>query len=176
MRDVVAGPAGLVAVGSVCDGSPGGCQAAAWTSPDAQTWERAPDMPSAAGDLSSVVASTRAGYLATGPAACDGCQSLAFTSADGRSWQPQSFDGRHDFTTIASINDMLFAIAPDEPTTFWNSDDGQVWLQSTTTGGPTTGGGVTEWQLAASADTAVWLGSPEDRNEPAAWVSDRTFP
>ncbi len=137
MHDVVAGPAGLVAVGSVCDGSPGGCQPAAWTSADGSTWERAPDMPVAAGDLSSVVASTHAGYLAVGPSACDGCQALAFTSADGRSWAPQAFDRRHDFTTIASINDVLFAIATDQPTTVWASDDGQIWLQSAVTGGPT---------------------------------------
>jgi hypothetical protein len=176
MSDVVMGPQGLIAVGSVCDGTPAGCTAAAWTSPDGHTWEPAPDHPAAHGALTSVVASTRAGYLAAGPTLCDGCQALAFTSADGRSWEPQSFDGRHDFTTITSINGMLFAIVPDQPTIVWASDDGQIWLQSSVTGGPTTGGGVTEWQLAASPDTAVWLGSPSDSSQPAAWVSDRTFP
>ena len=104
-------------------------------------------------------------------AACDGCQALAFTSFDGRSWAPQTFDGRHDFTTVAAIDDMLLAIAADEPTTVWTSDDGVVWLQSAVAGGPTTGG-VSDWRLAATPDTAVWLGSTAASDVPEAWVSE----
>ena len=170
MFDVISGPAGLVAVGSVCNVPPAGCQPAVWTSADGTTWERSSDMPDAAGVLGSVAASS-AGYLAVGTAACDACQALAFTSFDGQSWAPQSFDRRHDFTTVAAIGDMLFAIAAAEPTTVWTSDDGEVWLQSGVAGGPTTGGG-SEWHLAATPDTAVWLGSTAASDLPEAWVSE----
>ena len=162
MRDVVAGPAGLVAVGTVCDGSTGRLSAAAWTSTDGSAWERAPDHARRHGDLTSVVASTRAGYLAAGPSACaTGASRSRTPRPTGAAGSRSRSIGSTTSRPIASINDMLFAIVPDQPTTVWTSDDGQVWLQSAVHGGPTTGVGVTEWQLASSSDTAVWLGSPD---------------
>lgn len=173
MHDVVAGPAGLVAVGSVCDGSPNGCQPASWTSTDGHTWERAPDMLTAPGALTSVVASPSA-YVATGLAKCDGCSTIALTSTDGRSWGVQEFDHLGHFNSLAAIGDRLFAISSDPSMAVWTSKDGTDWLPSAVVGGPTTGAGVATWHVAGTPDTAVWLGSPEDRTQPAVWVSVRT--
>ena len=80
------------------------------------------------------------------------------------------------FDSLATIGDSLFAISSDPSMAVWTSVDGIDWLPSAVVGGPTTGIGVTQWHLASSADTAVWLGSPEDKAQPAAWVSERTVP
>ena len=91
MSDVVAGPGGLVAVGSVCAADPGAwdpvpCSPMAWTSTDGITWERATAMQ-AADDQAVIdaglteVAASDDRYVAAGG-------SWVLTSTDGRTWSP----------------------------------------------------------------------------------------
>ena len=90
MTDVVAGPAGLVAVGSVCTAEPVGCRPMAWTSADGITWERAVAMQAAddqgvsdAGGLTAVAASDDRYVAAAG--------NWVLTSTDGRTWARSSY-------------------------------------------------------------------------------------
>jgi hypothetical protein len=92
-------------------------------------------------------------------------------STDGPVWVRQTLDGHSDFGAVASIGGMLFAIGPIGSTTVWTSDDGIVWLASGLDGGPSTGHGTAEWHVAATPDTAVWLGSTAASDLPEAWVS-----
>ena len=184
MADVIGGPGGLVAVGSVCRSNPSGCWPAAWTSSDGLTWARVAGVPAASGRLESVAAS-RAGYVAVGAQACSaaqvasgGCPALILTSPDGATWTQQAFEQTGGLRTVTRIGDRLFATAPDGPVTLWTSTDGSTWTPGSASGGPPldTSGNVAAWHLASTPYTAVWLGAQTTAEDPAAWVSGGTGP
>lgn len=176
MADVVAGPGGLVAVGSYCTGTPMRCEPAAWSSPDGTTWMRVGGLPELAGSLSAVGASD-AGFVAAGVEHCGTdlatCPTIILTSPDGTTWSRQPFDQAGGLTGIDRIGARLFATAPYGPETVWVSADSTTWTAGVFDGGPAGSGstGVTDPCFAASGDTAVWLGMRIDTDEPAAWVS-----
>lgn len=185
MRDVMAGPAGLVAIGSVCTSAPVGCEPAAWISPDGTAWERVDGMPAISGILKAIARSD-AGYVAVGARLCDsspvaipyGCPALVLTSSDGRAWVQQPFDQSGDVRTVTRIGSRFVATTPDGPETVWMSDDGSAWVAVEPPGGSATddGGLIFELHFAATADSAVCLGPSANGDEPAAWVSDAIAP
>ena len=137
MRDVVAGPDGLVAVGSVCTSKPVGCEPAAWTSPDGTSWERVADVPALSGRLEAIAASDT-GYVAVGDVGCDpshtssppSCAGLVLTSTDGRVWVQQPFEGPAYLRTVTAIGDRFFATATIGPETVCMSATAQTWPRS----------------------------------------------
>jgi hypothetical protein len=182
MRDVMASPNGLVAVGSVCSNKPVGCTPASWTSVDGTTWERGGGMPAVSGLLKAVAGSgTR--FTAVGAGTCDSspvaipqpCPALVLTSPNGQMWTQQPFEQAGDLRTLTVIGGRYFATAPDGPETVWTSLNGSAWTAADVAGGPATAGlgNFAEWHFAATPETAVWIGSPPWANDPAAWVSDR---
>ena len=179
MSDVVAGPEGLVAVGSVCTSKPVGCEPAAWTSSDGTSWERVAEMPALSGRLEAIAASDT-GYVAVGNVGCDAshtssppsCAGLVLTSTDGRTWAKRPFEGPAYLGTVTAIGDRFFATATSGPETVWVSADGKTWAPLEAEGGPSTdaqGAGV-ELKFGADNVTAVWLGV-SGAGDPAAWVS-----
>lgn len=185
MADVIAGPAGLVAVGSACEHEPALCVPAAWTSPDGQAWTRVTDLPEVAGVLKGVAA-FEDGYVAVGAQDCDAnplsgsepCPALVLTSADGRAWTKQPFAQDGDLRAITLIGDRFLATAPDGPETLWTSPDGATWTAARFDSGPLTGNqrNIVVWRFAATPEVAVWLGpriEPDgDPADTAAWVSE----
>lgn len=180
MADVVAGPDGLIAVGSTCTTSPAGCRPAAWTSTDGSTWQRASLPADITGWLGSIAVS-RNGYVAVGGGGCSGsradrpagCPALVLTSSDGRSWLQQSSPQPGDLREIATIGDRLYATAPDGPVLLWASADGTTWSAATLVGGPGNTGDsiVVEQHLAATSDRAVIVGQDPVTFDTAAWYS-----
>ena len=180
MRDVMASPNGLVAVGSECSNKPVGCKPAAWTSADGTTWERAAGMPAVSGVLKAIAGSgTR--FTAVGAGTCDSspvaipqpCPALVLTSQDGMTWTRRPFEQSGDLRAITVIGGRYFATAPDGPETLWTSDDGSAWVRADVKGGPATAGlgNYAEWHFAATPDTAVWIGADPETNNTVAWVS-----
>ena len=180
MRGVITGPAGLIAVGSVCQNNPAACQSAAWTSTDGTSWERVVGMPTLPGVLKAV-ATSGSGYVAVGAQSCGstplsevaGCPALILTSPDGQAWTRQPFEQSGDLRTITWVGDRYFATAPGGPGFLWTSTDGSTWVPAAVEGGPARPdlGFVVEWQLAATPEAAVWLGPAGMETAPAAWVS-----
>ena len=180
MRSVIAGPAGLVAVGSVCQNSPAACQPAVWTSTDRSAWTRAEGVPDVPGVLKAIAVSGNQ-LAAVGAQSCSGnpmidagdCPALVLTSSDGQTWTQQPFEQPGDLRTITAIGDRFFATAPDGPALLWTSGDGSSWVPADVDGGPAKPdlGFVVEWQLAANSETAVWLGPAGLETAPGAWVS-----
>jgi Putative zinc-finger len=180
MRGVIAGPAGLVAVGSVCQNDPAACKPAVWTSTDGTARTRAADVPNVPGVLKAV-ATSRSGYVAVGAQSCSGsplsqaggCPALILTSPDGQAWTQQPFEQSGDLRTITWIGDRYFATAPDGPQLLWTSSDGSTWVPAAVEGGLAKPdlGFVVEWQLAATPETAVWLGPAGMETAPKAWLS-----
>ncbi len=180
MRDVTLGPAGLLAVGSVCQNSPAACQPAAWTSTDGTSWTRAANMPTLSGVLNAA-ATSGAGYVAVGSQSCGetpmieagGCPALILTAPDGREWTQQPFEQSGGLATITWIGDRFFATAPGGPGLLWTSGDGSTWDPAAVEGGPARPdlGFVVEWQFAATPEVAVWLGPAGMETAPQAWMS-----
>jgi hypothetical protein len=182
---VVAGPTGLVAVGSACTSKPAGCEPAAWTSSDGTTWERVTDMPALSGRLEAIAAS-ETGYVAVGSESCDpshttsppSCAGLVLTSTDGRAWVQQRFEGPHDLRTVTAIGDSFLVTAQDGLNPLWFNADGLSWEPTTVEGGPAADAtdATADWHFAATPDVAVWLGMAKETDAPAAWVSGATAP
>ncbi|GAA0327922.1 hypothetical protein NE235_31685 [Actinoallomurus spadix] len=146
--DVVAGPAGFVAVGGQTKNKT--AQPAVWTSPDGKKWALSPAAPAlpqgaAAGSLTSVVA--RGGVLVatgvtgaagvTGPPAAGAPGSAAFAavSADGgRSWQPVSLPGAGQGTAVTAVtataHGFVLAGTAGSDVVLWTSPDGRTWRSS----------------------------------------------
>lgn len=185
MADVIAGPGGLVAVGSTCRSTPPtappACEPAIWSSADGTSWERVAGVPGRSGWLKAI-ATSGSGYVAVGATqTCDpsvstdpwGCPALVLTSPDGQTWTQQPFEQPGDLRTLTAIGGRYFATAPFGPSTVWTSSDGAVWTPADVQGGPTTAGSGNNaaWHFAATPDTAVWIGTPPQMRNPAAWVS-----
>ena len=168
MNDVVAGPAGLVAVGSVCTAEPGGCKAVAWTSADGSSWELAVAMR-APGDVAfssglNGVAASESGYIAVG-------DDTMLMSADGRSWERRAQMGR--LSEVVTVGTRFFGTA--------RYDDGQdiaVFdsagrLSFVDVGDPLPGTvyNPAEWHFAATQDVAVAVGPAVETDDPMAMVS-----
>jgi hypothetical protein len=129
MTDVVAGPPGLVAVGSACAPTGGSCRAAVWTSPDGIAWARVADDPVFDGSMYGV-ASWAGGLVAVGGDAT-GKGVRAWTSSDGTTWTAAAhLDGVDGtYTAVVSLGDRLVASAVDVGlrTTIVESRDGLDW-------------------------------------------------
>jgi hypothetical protein len=165
MSDIVAGPGGMVAVGSECT-SAGACQPAAWTTGGTGAWMRVADLPASSGRLRSVAASG-SGYVAVGAG-----PSAILYSADGQSWHAVQSPPSTDLQSVTRIGDRFVAAAATGPETVWGSPDGQAWAPLDAQGGPVTASDtvVTDWRLAADNATAVWFGR-DGGGDPVAWVS-----
>ena len=182
MRDVVAGPDGLVAVGSVCRSATGTCSAAAWASADGRRWSRVAGMPAVGGVLESVArARDGSGYVATGRRSCGkrapielpSCTALVATSPDGVTWTRRVFPQGSDMRTVTWVGDRYVGTTPDGPVLVWTSRRGAAWVRADVEGGPAVVAGdtVVQWHFAATARRAVWVGTPAQRSAPRAWFS-----
>ena len=181
MADVASGPGGLVAVGSTCSSTPliepPACEPAIWTSVDGVSWERAPGVPSLSGSLEAI-STTGSGYVAVGATqTCDaseqtdpwGCPALILSSPDGRTWTQRPIEQPGSLGAITTIGGRYVAWVPGIVATLWTSDDGSAWAPAGVKGGamPSLEGP----RLAATSDTAVWIGTDPETTDPAAWVS-----
>ena len=168
MADVMAGPDGLVAVGSVCNTkASAGCQPAVWTSPDGTSWTRLKDVPAMSGGLRALATSdARTAFVAVGAA-------TVLTSRDGLTWVQQPVEPPNDFQGVTWIGDRFFATVLGGPETVWTSEDGSAWIPASVQGGPAADArdATALWHFAARPDVAVWLGLPTESADPAAWVS-----
>jgi hypothetical protein len=170
MNDVVAGPAGLVAVGSVCTADPRGCKPMAWTSTDGTSWERAAAMQ-AAGDQADIsvplngVAASDAGYVAVG-------DNFVLASIDGRAWERTAQIG--PLGDVTTIGKRYFATGSgDTGNETWAMPwDGVNW-DTVTVGDPlpNTIYNPAEWHFAATQDVAVAVGPAVGTGDPTAMVS-----
>ena len=166
MADVIAGPDGLIATGSVCNAKlVVGCQPAVWTSLDGTSWERMKGVPALSGSLRAIAASGT-GYVAVGVG-------TVLTSRDGRTWVQQPVEPPNDFQTVTWIGDRFFATVLGGRETVWTSEDGSAWIPAVVDGGPTTDAkdASAKWHFAATPKVAVWIGMPTEAANPAAWVS-----
>jgi hypothetical protein len=170
MSDVVAGPAGLVAVGSVCTAEPPGCEPMAWTSADGVWWERSVAMHEA-GDQAeftqglAAVAASGTEYVALN-------DRFALASADGRTWRRVLETG--GLLDIATVGGRFFTTSQCSGGTYVSvSDDRNIWAEDVQVGERLPGSicEPLQWHLAASADRAVAVGSTTDTDEPRAMVS-----
>ena len=176
MSDVVAGPGGLVAVGSVCSADPGAwdpvpCSPMAWTSTDGISWERATAMQSAddqavidAG-LTEVAASDDR-YVAAGG-------NWVLTSTDGRTWARSAYLDVVGWGPLAIIGDRIFAstgygvkVSSSSDGANWLAVQLDPWLPGTEVQD------VRSWRFASTQDIAVAVGSTWD-GPPTAMVSVR---
>lgn len=146
--DVVAGPAGFVAVGGQTAGK--AARPAVWTSADGKKWALSPASPAlpqgaAAGALTTVVA--RGGVLVaagiTGPAGVTGAPvagapgstAFAAVSADGgRTWQPAPLPGAAPGSAptaaVATAHGFVLAGTAGSDVLLWTSADGRTWRVS----------------------------------------------
>ena len=168
MADVMAGPDGLIAVGSVCNTkAAAGCQPAVWTSPDGFSWEHIKGVPTVSGSLGAIATSdTRTSYVAVGAG-------TVLTSSDGMAWLQQPVEQPSDFQSITWIGDRFFATVLGGLETVWTSQDGSAWVPAVVEGGPAANAqdATADWHFATQPDVAVWLGLPKESANPAAWAS-----
>lgn len=182
MTDVVMGPAGLVAVGSVCTAEPRGCVPMAWTSPDGITWERASAMhaeddPREFASGLAVVAASDGGYVAAGGG-------HTFASADGRTWEWTGQIGI--LKDVAMVGEQLFGIEECSPGSVEvvRLDDrgnlivttdkyGNTWSDQVEIGDRLPGSicEPVEWHFAAKPGVAVAVGPVSETGEPRAAFS-----
>lgn len=130
---MVAGGPGLVAVGSVVDGTESR-RAAIWTSIDGEAWDPVPFAGAAArGRLTSITAGP-AGFVAVGGECCPD-RAAVWTSADGLEWErvedQASFDGAL-MTSTTSWAGGLVAVGcvvdlECTGTAVWTSSNGTDW-------------------------------------------------
>ena len=146
---VVAGPAGLLAVGGVCCDEE---RPATWTSHDGTAWIRAPVDPKlAAVDVVDVLA-TDSGFIAAGNAAG---QATILRSSDGIDWDavdPAGL-GPGGLSDLTVTRDGYLAVGwSDDGVTHdgatWRSADGRTWAR------------VDEPLLAGDQDTDLWRAVP----------------
>ena len=69
------------------------------------------------------------------------------------------------------VGDRFLATFEYGPEPVWASDSGTSWAPAEMQGGPGREPDVANSLFAATSDTAVWLGTPADANDPLAWVS-----
>jgi hypothetical protein len=93
------------------------------------------------------------------------------TSSDGGAWVRQPFEQPGDLESVTVVGDRLLATFEYGPEPIWASDDGTSWAPAEMQGGPAASTDVANARFAATSDTAVWLGTPPDSNDPLAWVS-----
>jgi hypothetical protein len=180
MRDVVAGPAGLVAVGT--DGG----SAAAWTSTDATTWTPA-DL--GAGQASGVTAGAPGMLAAVGAAGGEG--------ADGAVWRLDlgsagGWEGAEATELGGPLDQELAAVTESEGllvavgrSTLGGGDDAAAWASSD--GGATWvrsphleevfGGDQAQRMLDVATSEGLvvavgWSGSTPESRDAAVWITD----
>jgi hypothetical protein len=160
MADVLAGPSGLVAVGSSCTAGPRACEAAVWVSADGADWERVTGLPETSGGISAIaVSGTR--LLAIGGGG-------VIASTDGGTWRTVGFFGR--LRDLAVVGDRFFATT--DATTTYASADGVDWTLVQVGGSPAdTPIDPAEWHYASNGPVAVAIGPTPDTGEVLAMVS-----
>jgi predicted Ser/Thr protein kinase len=177
------GPDGFVAVGSDSG------DAAVWTSPDGEEWDRAPpeDLTAPGDQVMRSVANDGAGFVAVGSDARTGSPDAAvWTSGDAIHWREEGGDrgdlggpGLQEMTGVITFHDGLIAVGVsegprDRDAAVWLKRDGSEWTLSddTALGGPgnqaiadvivfhTLLVAVGRDNGAADGDAAVWIGTP----------------
>ena len=157
-----------------------GLRPAAWTSPDGVSWQRAVAMPTVPGVLKAV-ASSGAGYVAVGAESCAGsatiqagdCPALVLTHPTaGRGPSSRS----RSRVTCARSRGSATATSPLRPTDPSScgpaamAPPGYPPRLKEAPRSPTSGSSL-NGSLAATPETAVWLGPAGTETAPAAWVS-----
>ena len=196
MRDVVATPSGLLAVGwsgvQHCTGSgEGGVRCTPlpvtiWTSVDGTSWTRSPSSPVLGRADVTGLASGPSGLVAVGQQGFD--QPRLWTSADGTTWQaeqlPRDVFGKAQFDTVASVPGgwiILGAVGGTAPVpgggavpngskgAAWLSPDGQTWHQAAHIAGK--GPQVELRTLYQGAGGLVALGTRTGGQQGTVWTS-----
>lgn len=177
IRDIAAGPAGLVAVG-VVDDRFGDLDPPIWVSPDGLSWSRVTGNADALdpGSTINAVATGGPGYVAAG--SNNAGSAAIWVSGDGVSWarveQPPG-DGysRSEITDILTTDSGLVAVGFADPewqhfptgrALAWTSQDGLVWDRVELGAEP-----GTVWAAAGTGEAVIAVGSTSD--DSAAWIS-----
>lgn len=136
VRAIASGPGGIVAVGSINDGTD--VDAAVWTSPDGETWTSVGAADAFGGPETQqmfAVGAVGDGYIAVGR---EGAGGAAWSSRDGADWSRTVQDsfGEEDITVLRGLavaGDRVVAAggatslggsAPDERAAFWTAPAG----------------------------------------------------
>jgi hypothetical protein len=154
IRDVTTGGPGLVAVGNVSGGGPGGGSGTVWTSPDGVDWTLAEQFEAV--HLAAVTAggpglvAVGVGFETPVPSpANEDWMAAVWTSTDGTTWtrvppQPEVLGGpdSQGLSDVAVGGPGLVAVGQsEEGLTVWDSADGITWSR-------------------ASEDPDLWAGNP----------------
>jgi hypothetical protein len=154
LSQVVAGEAGLIAVGTACeieDGQTGQCFGGVWASTDGEEWQLAADLGTA--DIRQVIRAGP-GFVAVGTTCVEGpegppagdCAPAIWTSEDGTEWTRIGHD-EELFPSCAQIDEEFCFLSLDgivklpsgallvtggsaEGAGTWTSSDGLIWIRS----------------------------------------------
>lgn len=130
ITDVVVGPKGFVAVGSVQSGSQSGTDASVWTSVDGSHWKRLASQPDFTDAAMLAIVARPSGFVAVG----QGTNGAAiWTSADGTSWvRSAGGPSLHDATMygVANVGSGLMAAGyGHDSAAIWTSTDATTWTR-----------------------------------------------
>lgn len=177
----IGGPADFVVVGRGAEGLDG-APAAAWTSPDGVTWQRATSGAALDDGLMQAVVAGKGGYVAVGRSG-DGETAAAWTSSDGMTWHrvptTEALKSRSAYAAHAEMDDLaatstgLVAVGwnsdANGAAVVWRSADGVTWKRDADTTS-LIGGGMAS--VATGGDTLVAVGSSgwPDTHAATIWV------
>ena len=177
LLDVVAGPTGLVAVGT--DGS----SAAAWTSPDAAAWTGTDLGPGRA----TALAGSGTALVAVGSSGGEGEDAITWRSAEGTAWERVEGDDLagpldQDLAGVTVGEEIIVAVGATDlggglDAAPWTSTDAATWARSPHDEGIFGGDQAQRMADVASVGGLVvavgWSGSSPDSRDAAVWVADQ---
>lgn len=186
LRGVVAGPRGLVMVGSTGSNPTRDSDTALWSSPDGQQWTRVPMSPGIFGDVViGGIGATASGFVAVGgrwpagePATPDelaGVRGAAWQSADGLDWiETDVPDAGWLGSLVVGERTMLAAgyRGVEAPPQRFRSDAGQAWEPDL--GWHDLWGPTESWSIFSFQGTLYQLGTSWSSGGPVLelWMSE----
>lgn len=176
LLDVVAGPRGLVAVGT--DGG----SAAAWTSTDAIAWSRIDLGPGRA----TALAVAAGGLVAVGSTGGDGLDAASWRSGDGTTWtraEGEALSGPFDqqLAGVTAGDGVMVAVGGTDlggggDAAAWTSGSDGTWTRSAHDENVFGGDQIQYMTDVASVGNLVvavgWSGSSPEARDAAVWTTD----
>jgi hypothetical protein len=177
----VAGPQGMVAVGSL-DGSSGGV-GAIWYSPDGSQWQRIPHdddlfgMPTEPANTMVVdVAAGESGFLAVGVHFTEPREQVVWASADGLTWSRAEVPGLVGAAVINTESGWTVVGGGGLQGAVWNSRDGLDWEAASGEAFSSDTHDISIQDVAYDGQRFVAVGGSSARElrqeRPIIWISD----